>query len=224
MSGAPLPKPVRVISPQTAYMVTTLLQGVLQRGTAAGAANGIPGEVAGKTGTTNKQRDSWFAGYAPERVTIVWVGYDDNSRTRLSGARAALPIWIRFMARVVPPGGYSAFPQPPGVSTALIDPSTGMLATEYCPTTLTEVFRQGGVPTQLCNRHQTWGDTQVAGFSDPSEEDFGEADEAGEVEQAEERREKPHRIRRWLRKVFGGGEDDKRDREGDEGGNGRPPG
>ena len=225
VAGAPLPKPVRVISPQTAYMVTSLLQGVLQRGTAAGAANGIPGEVAGKTGTTNKQRDSWFAGYTPERVTIVWVGYDDNSRTRLSGARAALPIWIRFMARVVPPGGYSAFPQPPGVSTALVDPTTGLLATEYCPATLTEVFRQGDVPTQLCNRHQSWGDTQVAGFSDSSE-DAGETDEAGEVEQADDRSEKRHPFRRWLRKVFGSDKDDRgeRDREGAERENGRPPG
>jgi penicillin-binding protein 1B len=226
VAGAPLPKPVRVISPETAYMVTSLLQGVLQRGTAAGAANGIPGEVAGKTGTTNKQRDSWFAGYTPERVTIVWVGYDDNSRTRLSGARAALPIWVRFMSRVVPPGGYSAFPQPPGVSTALVDPSTGLLATEYCPTTLTEVFRQGDVPTRLCNRHQGWGDTQVAGYSDSeSSEETEETAEAEEVAQAEDRRERPQRFRRWLRKVFGGGDDDRRrDREGEERGNGRPPG
>jgi penicillin-binding protein 1B len=63
LRGAPLPKPVRVLSPQTTYLVTSLLEGVLQRGTAAGAAAGIPGELAGKTGTTNQQRDAWFAGY-----------------------------------------------------------------------------------------------------------------------------------------------------------------
>ncbi|HSG38106.1 MAG TPA: PBP1A family penicillin-binding protein, partial [Thermoanaerobaculia bacterium] len=131
--GTPLPKPVRVISPQTAYMVTSLLQGVLERGTARGAASGLRGDVAGKTGTTNKRRDSWFAGYTPERATVVWVGYDDNSRTRLSGARAALPIWIRFMGDVAPPNGYSTFQQPPGVTTAVIDPSTGLLATGSCP-------------------------------------------------------------------------------------------
>jgi penicillin-binding protein 1B len=223
VEGAPLPKPVRVISPQTAYMVTSLLEGVLQRGTAAGAANGLSGEVAGKTGTTNKQRDSWFAGYTPERVTVVWVGYDDNSRTRLSGARAALPIWVRFMAGVTPPGGYSTFPQPPGVTTVVIDPSTGLLATEYCPTTLTEVFREGEVPTQLCNRHQSWSETQVASITESPEE--GEtAAQAGEAERTEERQEKRHPFRRWLRRVFGGGDDDKkRDRDREQG-DGRPPG
>ncbi|HEV2852733.1 MAG TPA: PBP1A family penicillin-binding protein [Thermoanaerobaculia bacterium] len=221
--GAPLPKPVRVISPQTAYMVTSLLEGVLQRGTAAGAANGLSGEVAGKTGTTNKQRDSWFAGYTPERVTIVWVGYDDNSRTRLSGARAALPIWVRFMAGVTPPGGYSTFPQPPGVTTVVIDPSSGLLATEHCPTTLTEVFRQDEVPTQLCNRHHGWSEPQVASVTE-SPEDEETAAQAGEAERTEERREKRHPFRRWLRRVFGGGDDDrKRDRDREQG-DGRPPG
>ncbi|MES1245365.1 MAG: PBP1A family penicillin-binding protein, partial [Acidobacteriota bacterium] len=96
VEGAPLPKPTRVLSQQSAYLVTSLLQGVFERGTARGAAAGIPGDVAGKTGTTNKRRDSWFGGYSPQRATVVWVGYDDNSSTRLSGARAALPLWVRF--------------------------------------------------------------------------------------------------------------------------------
>jgi penicillin-binding protein 1B len=221
VQGAPLPKPVRVISQQTAYLVTSLLEGVLQRGTAAGAAAGFSGDVAGKTGTTNKQRDSWFAGYTPDRTTVVWVGYDDNSRTRLSGARAALPIWIRFMARVTPPGGYSTFPQPPGVTTVTIDPSTGQLATEYCPGTLTEVFRQGEAPTELCKRHQGWADTQVAQVAE-SEEDEGEtAAQAGEAERTDDRREKRHPFRRWLRKVFG--KDDKKDRNPEERREGAPP-
>jgi penicillin-binding protein 1B len=228
VQGAPLPKPVRVLSPETAYMVTSLLEGVFQRGTAAGAAAGFTGDVAGKTGTTNKQRDNWFAGYAPERTTVVWVGYDDNSRTRLSGARAALPIWIRFMARVAPPGGYSTFPQPPGVTTAVIDPTTGLLATEGCPGAFTEVFRQGEVPTQTCNRHQGWSEPQVAAVLEPQPSEETAA-QAGEPERAEERQEKRHPFRRWLRRVFGGGDDrdrgkDKnRDRRGEERGDPPPP-
>ncbi len=162
VQGAPLPKPVRVISRETDYLVTSLLEGVLLRGTAAGAAAGIPGELAGKTGTTNKQRDAWFAGYAPERATVVWVGYDDNGKTRLSGARAALPIWVRFMARVAPPGGYSSFASPPGVTTASIDPTTGKLATGFCPSVITEVFREGEVPTETCDRHGGAPEPQVA--------------------------------------------------------------
>lgn len=205
VQGAPLPRAVRVLSPQTTYLVTSLLEGVFQRGTAAGAAAGISGDIAGKTGTTNKQRDSWFAGFAPERTTVVWVGYDDNSRTRLSGARAALPIWIRFMARVEPPGGFSTFAQPPGIATAVIDPSTGLLATEYCPHVITEVFRQGEVPTQLCNRHQSWVDAQFAEVTGHPEYGAEPAVQIGTEEPVTDgTTEKRHPFRRWLKKVFGG--------------------
>jgi penicillin-binding protein 1B len=225
VQGAPLPKAVRVLSPQTTYLVTSLLEGVFQRGTAAGAAAGFSGSLAGKTGTTNKQRDSWFAGFAPERTTVVWVGYDDNSRTRLSGARAALPIWIRFMARVAPPGGYSTFAQPPGIATAVIDPSTGLLATEYCPTVITEVFRQGQVPTELCNRHQSWVDTQFAEVTGQPEYGAEPAVQVGAEEPATaEAAEKRHPFRRWLRKVFGGRNgDSKQEEERSEPQDGPPP-
>ena len=209
VQGAPLPKPVRVLSAQTTYLVTSLLEGVLQRGTAAGAAQGIPGELAGKTGTTNQQRDAWFAGYAPERATVVWVGYDDNSKTRLSGARAALPIWVRFMARVVPPGGYSAFATPQGVTTASIDPTTGMLATEGCPYVITEVFREGEVPTQVCDRHGGGlPEPQVAAAGEPVPEERAEEP----VARAEERRAEPRTLRSFFRRLFG-----RRDRDEDRG-------
>ena len=209
VQGAPLPKPVRVLSAQTTYLVTSLLEGVLQRGTAAGAAQGIPGELAGKTGTTNQQRDAWFAGYAPERATVVWVGYDDNSKTRLSGARAALPIWVRFMARVAPPGGYSAFATPQGVTTASIDPTTGMLATEGCPYVITEVFREGEVPTQVCDRHGGGlPEPQVAAAGEPVPEERAEEPAA----RAEERRAEPRTLRSFFRRLFG-----RRDRGEDRG-------
>ncbi len=217
IQGAPLPKPERVLSAQSAYLVTSLLEGVLQRGTAAGAAQGIPGELAGKTGTTNKQRDAWFAGFGRGRTTVVWVGYDDNGKTRLSGARAALPIWVRFMAKVAPPGGYSAFEQPPGVTTASIDPTTGMLATELCPATLTEVFREGEVPTELCNRHGGIPEPQLAA---------GETGPGGETVApgAEERAEKPHPFRSWLKRIFGRRDKDDKDKEKERGNeDGKPP-
>jgi penicillin-binding protein 1B len=222
--GTPLPKPVRVIRPETAYMVTSLLQGVLERGTARGAAAGLRGDVAGKTGTTNKQRDTWFAGYTPERATVVWVGYDDNSRTRLSGARAALPIWIRFMASVAPPNGYSTFQQPPGVTTAVIDPSTGLLATGACPVVLTEVFRQSEVPTEQCSRHQGYGwastGAQVVEVEGgtvtirPDTEATAAEVAAGEerIEDRQEERRQPRTLRRWFKKVFGAGDERERDR------------
>jgi penicillin-binding protein 1B len=217
MAGVELPEAERVLTPQTAYMVTSLLQGVLVRGTAAGAAAGIAGDVAGKTGTTNKRRDSWFGGFARERATVVWVGYDDNSVTRLSGARAALPIWVRFMGRAAPRNGYSAFTQPRGVTTAVIDPTTGLLATEYCPAVLTEVFRDGTVPTELCNQHQSYWEQEIAEAMDEGGEDsFGDGvavgDETAGTAGDDRRGSRRHPFRSWLRKVFGD-EDKNRGRE-----------
>jgi penicillin-binding protein 1B len=229
VSGTDLQEPKRVLSPQTAYIVTSLLQGVMERGTARGAASGLKGDVAGKTGTTNKRRDSWFAGYSPERATVVWVGYDDNSTTRLSGARAALPIWVRFTTQVAPRAGYSTFPQPPGITTVTIDPSTGLLATEYCPYVLTEVFRQGEAPAETCNRHQSAYDTvEVAEGVEPGGDDEeGEVGAADDGEAREERAgeapgKKRHPFRRWLRKVFGNDDKGEKDRKEEDGG-GPPP-
>jgi penicillin-binding protein 1B len=158
-----MPGPQRVIPPQAAYLVTSILQGALDRGTASPArALGIQDRLAGKTGTTNDRRDNWFAGYSPERTTVVWVGYDDNARTELSGARAALPIWARFTLAVRPAGGYSDFTPPQGVVTLTIDPVTGQVATEYCPTRVTEVFAEWQAPTEPCQLHspgsQTWAE------------------------------------------------------------------
>jgi len=227
VAGVALPEAERVLTPQTVYMVTSLLQGVLVRGTAAGAAAGIPGDVAGKTGTTNKRRDSWFGGYARERATVVWVGYDDNSTTRLSGARAALPIWIRFMSKAAPRNGYSAFEQPPGVTTAVIDPTSGMLATEYCPVVLTEVFREGTIPSQLCNQHQSYWEQEIAEAMEAgdSEESLGNGaavgDERAGTASEDRRGPRRHPFRSWLRKVFG----NEKNRGGqNQGGEEKPPG
>jgi len=105
VSGGELPGLRRVLSAQSAYMVTSMLQGALDHGTGSGARRrGVRGALAGKTGTTNDRRDSWFAGYSPESVTIVWVGYDDDTHTDLSGASAAVPLWSRFTVAVAPRG------------------------------------------------------------------------------------------------------------------------
>ncbi len=224
VTAAPLPERERVLTPQTAYLVTSVLQGVVDRGTGRGVRSwGVRGELAGKTGTTNRRRDAWFVGYSPQRTTAVWVGYDDNAPTRLSGARGAVPVWARFALAVAPSGGYPAFEQPPGITTAVIDPTTGLLATEYCPYVLTEVFRQGNVPGETCDHHRSWYDQFTFWDEDTGEridpgvyvhDAGGEMEEAGEV-RGEERRERRHPIRRWLRKVFGGNGDEG---EGDGGG------
>jgi membrane peptidoglycan carboxypeptidase len=161
------PAPRRVLSPQVAYLITSALQGVIDRGTAAAARGwGLRGRLAGKTGTTNDRRDNWFAGYSPDRVTVVWVGYDDNRPTRLSGATAALPIWTRFTMAVQPAGGYADFPRPAGIVEATVDPTTGQLATDYCPYAVTDLFPDWQVPTEPCRRHEP-GYNQMLADADP---------------------------------------------------------
>ncbi len=178
---APLPDPVRALSAESAYLLTSVLQGVVDRGTGSGARHqGLTDPLAGKTGTTNDRRDSWFVGYSPDRVSLVWVGYDDNSKSRLSGSRAALPIWARFTYAMRPEGGYPAFEQPRGIVTAVVDPLSGELATGRCPSYLTEVFREGNIPNRVCHLH---------------------ADSRGWW-RIDEAREERKRRWEWLRKIF----------------------
>jgi penicillin-binding protein 1A len=118
----------RVIDPRNAYVMTTMMQDVVRYGTAARALQLGRSDIAGKTGTTNDARDTWFAGYTPQLVAIAWMGYDQpRSMGRAeTGSQAALPIWIRFMAsalKTIPQAGWAT---PPGVVTVTIDPLTGL--------------------------------------------------------------------------------------------------
>jgi penicillin-binding protein 1B len=142
-----------VIGAPEAFLVTSLLEGVINAGTGSGArALGVPGAVAGKTGTTNEGRDAWFVGYSPNLLALVWVGFDDGAAAGLSGSEGALPIWSEFMrgALEVYPGG--AFTEPAGITRAKIDVTTGRKATAYCPLVTTEVFLAGTEPPP-CEEH-----------------------------------------------------------------------
>jgi penicillin-binding protein 1B len=143
-----------VIAPEVAFQVSYLLQGVLDSGTAASARKlGVVDPLAGKTGTTNAARDSWFVGYSPDRATLVWVGYDDNRGTRLSGNRAALPIWAKFVVARRPPGGYRRIEAPASIEFIEVDPETGGYAGRRCPTTRLEAFVGGTRPETDCYLH-----------------------------------------------------------------------
>lgn len=117
---------------QSVFELQFALQAVLREGTGRSVYNSFPESLplAGKTGTTNDQRDSWFAGFSGEHLAVVWVGKDDNTKTPLSGASGALQVWADLM-RQLPTQGVTEQP-PEGVSFDWIDSSTGLLSAEHC--------------------------------------------------------------------------------------------
>ena len=143
----PLPAP-RVLSAQNAYLMTSMLQDVIQRGTGRQARSLGRGDLAGKTGTTNDQRDAWFCGYNGALVTTTWVGFDQlqplgNGET---GGRAALPMWIAYMEQALQGVPDTPLPPPDGLVTVRIDPTTGLLPAPGQTNTLFETFRVNEVP------------------------------------------------------------------------------
>ena len=141
------------LRPEVAYLVDDVLRGVLTRGTAASAAAlGFSEDAAGKTGTTDDTRDAWFVGFTPELLALVWVGYDDNSKTSLTGARGALPIWVDLMMGIRHRWEGATFPEPSGIVSAEIDPETGQTAGDGCPDRVPEIFVVGTEP-ELCEEH-----------------------------------------------------------------------
>jgi penicillin-binding protein 1B len=136
-----------VMSPQVAFIMTSMMQDVLDYGTGTRVRqNGFTGVAAGKTGSS---RDAWFAGYTPNLVCVVYVGFDDNSDIKLTGGVVAAPIWADFMTRAlrIRPelGGY--FEDPGGLVVCEIDPATGGLPVEGGPTARREIFLIGTEPS-----------------------------------------------------------------------------
>lgn len=155
--GAELPlEAAPVLSPGAAFITTRMLQDVLTTGTAKSLkkfAEERP--AAGKTGTTDDYRDAWFIGYTPQLVTGVWVGHDTprpEGRGFTGGAIAA-PIWERFMRQALAKQPAVDFPQPETVTSAIIDPQTGQLATTACPQPQIEYYLVGTAPQHLCPEH-----------------------------------------------------------------------
>ena len=142
------PERKKVINADAAYIMHTLLRGVVQRGTASRLRRWSLDYVAGKTGTTNDYRDAWFVGYTPDMVTTVWVGFDHGEPLRLSSAEAAIPLWASYMSAI--PHLHSE-PRPPAeVTFRDIDPDSGMLWRDGCPGPWHEAFLEGTAPTRYC--------------------------------------------------------------------------
>jgi penicillin-binding protein 1B len=151
----PSVEPKQVARSDTTFLVTNMMRSVLNEGTAAGARSaGFTLDAAGKTGTTNDLRDAWFAGFTPELLTVVWVGFDDNQPVGLSGAQAALPIWTQFMKAALAGHPNTPFEAPEGITFIDIDPDTGKLAAPGCPRTFREAFLAGTEPTEVCDLHR----------------------------------------------------------------------
>jgi penicillin-binding protein 1A len=139
---------IPVIPPETAFIMTNLMESVVTSGT-GGRARAVGRPVAGKTGTTNDMKDAWFVGYVPQLVAGVWVGYDQERSLGSggSGGQAAAPIWTEFMQRALAGVPVKSFPTPGNVTFALIDPRNGHLAREGTPGSVQECFVSGTEPT-----------------------------------------------------------------------------
>ena len=148
------PRTRGVLDSRVAYLVSSLMEDVINRGTGVTVRSmGFEAPAAGKTGTS---RDGWFAGYTSNLLCVVWIGFDDNRDLELSGSQSAAPVWAEFMKRAVALPQYrntEPFAPPPGVIAVSIDPQTGQLAGPSCPQSVNEYFVSGTEPTQMCELH-----------------------------------------------------------------------
>jgi penicillin-binding protein 1A len=195
------PERERLLDPGLAYLMTDILQDVVNRGTGYRVRRaGFRGHAAGKTGTTNEGQDVWFVGFTPDVVAGVWIGFDQprSIQNRASGGLLAAPVWGRAMRQVYAgrpdPGGW---PRPTGVVEAEVDPASGMILAPGCrPVSgppAKEIFLAGLTPTTTCprwtegerrdgffDRMAAWGDTVWDRFAEDEPRDGTDGEEAQE--------------------------------------------
>lgn len=164
---------VQVLDPRVAYVLTEMLEYTINNGTPAGPggvrARGFTAPAAAKTGSSH---DAWFAGFTSNLLCIVWVGYDDYSDIKLSGASLALPVWTEFMKRATALPQYSdvrPFAPPQGVVRLMLDKATHQIATPACPDDDSIVFIDGTQPTQTCDQTAEHGNLlqRIFGLDNP---------------------------------------------------------
>jgi len=147
-----------VIGKETCVIMTNMMEGVLERGTAALAHRfGFKGRGAGKTGTTDGEADTWFIGFVPEGLVAgVWVGRDDHESLghTATGETYAVPIWSTFMGEALGARGDPKFETSADILSAAVCEDSGLLATKKCTRVITESFIRGTVPTKFCDMHE----------------------------------------------------------------------
>ncbi len=169
-SGVAEPVPVyaeRVVDAANVYLITSMLQDVIKRGTGRRAMALGRKDLSGKTGTTNDQRDAWFCGFNTELVTTVWVGFDrgqplGNGET---GSRAALPMWVEYMGKALQGVPEATLPQPPGLVTVRIDAKTGLRLPSGQAGGMFELFRPEHVPERYSARNEVQGTEASTGIA-----------------------------------------------------------
>jgi penicillin-binding protein 1A len=154
------PERIKVMEKTTAYLVTHLLEGVVKYGT-GWRIKALNRPVAGKTGTTNNLFDAWFMGYTPRYITGVWVGFDDEAPLGKSetGSRAAAPIWLGYMKRILADKPPQIFEVPEGIVFTKIDAETGLLPIPESKETVFVSFKEGTEPTEYSKRPDEIADT-----------------------------------------------------------------
>jgi penicillin-binding protein 1A len=174
--GVELPLPAvpprrRVMSAEEAYLTTSLMKGVVENGTAQ-RAKVLGRPLAGKTGTTNQAKDTWFVGYSTEIVAGAWVGYDEPLGLGWgeSGAVTALPLWVSFMKAAHAGRPSTDFPRPSGIVTATVDPASGLLAYPGQTDSVEEEFLDGTVPSAVASPDAGVDDAGVASDAAVEEE------------------------------------------------------
>jgi penicillin-binding protein 1B len=210
-----------VLDPRVAYVMTDMMEAVINTGTAAGVrARGFGAPAAGKTGPS---RDAWFAGYTSNLLCIVWVGYDDYSDLKIEGAKSAAPIWAEFMKRAVKLPAYKntkPFQQPDGVVNLTLDKTTNRLATAACPDDYEAAFIVGTEPHETCDQQQG-----VAGFfqkmfggpkpitpppvSNASQQQPASIPPAQTAQQQQQQEEEKKKKKGFWGRLFGGDDKDK---------------
>ncbi|XBS19502.1 penicillin-binding protein 1B [Methylomarinum sp. Ch1-1] len=162
----------QTIDPAVTYITNTILQEVMNEGTGRSAYLYLPKTLglAGKTGTTNKLRDSWFAGFSGDYLSVVWLGRDDNKPAGLTGASGALQVWIQLMKEIAKQP-VNLIP-PDNIEMQWIDPETGLLANEHCAEAHLYPFVQGSAPTETSPCVETAVDKAKHWFNDFLQDNF----------------------------------------------------
>ena len=160
----------RIIDERTAYIMTSMLKDVITRGTARRALKLNRSDLAGKPGTTNDSKDSWFAGYNPDFVTTVWVGFDQPQSLGRNeyGGTVALPIWIDYMAYALQDKAVHTPKEPPGMLSLRIDPMTGRIARPGAENAYYEIFKSEDTPPAVDEFEDSWG-SHSSPYDEPSE-------------------------------------------------------